>query len=95
MTFSNGNADFNNAGSDSLRQNLTCACHKKPKTLNEKESEEILISNSMTQVLKSPNKSTMISDSINNYSLKNEEKKRDSENHALLNVNLERDEVVR
>ena len=77
MFYSNGNADFNNARGDSLRQYLTCACHKKPKTLNEKESEAILISNLMTQVLKSPTKSTMINDLIKNYSLKNAEKKRE------------------
>ena len=58
-------------------------------TLNEKEAELFLISSVMQQVLKSPNKSTMIHDLINNYSQKNAARvdyypvsHRDSEIHA-------------
>ena len=69
-------------------------------TLNVRQAKVFLISSLMKQVLKSPNKSTMINDLIKNYSKKHAEKvdyfpvsHRDSETHALRDGNLERHEV--
>ena len=65
--------DFNQAAGDSGPQRWFARIWgqpEEPRLLHERDAQLFLISSLMKQVLKSPNKSTMIDDLINNYSQK-------------------------
>ena len=75
---------------------------EEPHTLNERQAKVFLKSSLMKQVLKSPNKSTMINDLMMNYLQKDTEKvdyylvpQRDSANHVPQNGNSERHDVFK
>ena len=96
--------DFDKAGGDSGRQNWFAISGQleEPQLLNERRKTHFSFSNLMKQVLKSPNKSTMMDDSIKNYARHNPEQvdyspvsQGESENNALRHSNMERHEVLK
>ena len=88
VLFERKTPDFDNAGGDGIDLRIS-GQPAELRLLNGRGAKTFLISSFKKQVLKSPNKSTMINDLIKNYSQNNAEKVdyypvsyRDSESHV-------------